>query len=57
MLSLLIAIIVVTIVAIVIWAITEKIPDPTLKTVIRAVAILVMLLIFLRQFGGLMGLS
>ncbi len=57
MLSLLIAIIVITIVAIVIWAITEKIPDPTLKTVIRAVAILVMLLIFLRQFGGLMGLS
>jgi len=51
MLALIIAVLVLTIVSVIIWAVTEKMPDPTMKTIIRAVAVLIMLLIFLRQYG------
>lgn len=56
MLTLIIAVLVLTIVSVILWAITEKMPDPTMKTVVRAVVILLLLLIFLRQFGSQLGL-
>jgi uncharacterized membrane protein len=52
MLTLIIAVLVLTIVCVVVWAITEKMPDPTMRTVVRAVAILIMLLMFLKQYGS-----
>jgi len=57
MLALIIAVLILTIVSIIIWAITERMPDPTLKTVVRAVAILVVLLIFLTKYGSQLGLN
>jgi hypothetical protein len=56
MLTLIIAVLVLTIVCVVVWAITEKMPDPTMRTVVRAVAILIMLLMFLKQYGSALGL-
>jgi len=56
MLELIIAVLILTIVSVILWAITEKMPDATLKTVVRAVVILILLLIFLNRFGSQLGL-
>ncbi len=56
MLALIVAVLILTVVSVILWAITEKLPDPTMKTVVRAVVILILLLFFLKQFGSQLGL-
>ena len=56
MLELIIAVLILTIVAVILWAITEKLPDPTMKTVVRAVLVLIVLLVFLQKYGSQLGL-
>lgn len=56
MLELIIAVLIITVVAVILWAITEKLPDPTMKTVVRAVVLLILILVFLRQYGSQLGL-
>jgi hypothetical protein len=47
--DLIILVLVVAVIAIIVWYITTKIPDPTLKLVIQAIAAIVLLLYVLRQ--------